>query len=116
MKKIILLFSVGVVSVYSCTYKKGDVVPSVEKCDSVSYVSEIRSITTTYCQPIHGSGCHEAGSAVGDYSTYSGLKAKVDNGSLYNRVVDSRTMPPAGLTDDNVKKINCWLKQGALNN
>ena len=116
MKKIIFLFGVGMIFTFACTYKKGGVAPSVEKCDSISYIADIHTITVTYCQPVHGSGCHEAGSVAGDYTSYAGLKAKVDNGTLYNRVVDSRTMPPAGLTDDCVKKISCWLKQGALNN
>ena len=117
MKKIILLYSVIIFFIPSCTKKKADISKVIDPCDStIHYGSNIHIITNTYCQPAHGSGCHQSGSTVGDYSTYSGLKAKVDNGSLYHRVVDSRTMPPAGLTDANVYKINCWIKQGALNN
>lgn len=115
MKKVIILFAVLLIWA-SCTYKKGEVPFKDTECDStISYSSQIAPLITTYCI-----GCHSAGGpGSGDFSTYAGLKLKADNGTLKNRIVDIKDMPQAGsppLSEDERKLINCWIKQGALNN
>jgi len=83
------------------------------KINSV-YSSDIKPIIEGSCL---SSGCHNSGSANGDFTTYPGLKAKVDNGSLDNRVIQQKNMPLTGaLSMDDLKKIKCWLNSGAPNN
>lgn len=82
-----------------------------------SYADDIVPIIASNCASI--SGCHKAGSANGDFTTYTGLKVDVDNGKIFTRVVDTKTMPisPVNpLSDSDISKIDCWINQGAPNN
>ncbi len=119
MKKIFIFYALALF-IISCKYDKGQlpVKKITSVCDStVSYSIIIAPLTTTNCSN-PGPGCHESGSSYGDFTFYAGLKAKVNNGSLLNRVVNhnGNPMPPAGLTNDQISKLNCWIKQGGLNN
>ncbi len=102
--------------VFSCKKKdKKDGLNNLD-CSAISsgYASNIKPIIDGNCL---SSGCHNAGSANGDFTTYAGLKAKVDNGSVDNRVIQQKTMPLSGsLAMDDLKKIKCWLNSGAPNN
>ena len=114
MKKSIGLFSVLTIVFASCTYTKVDLPVKEETCDStISYVNDIVPIVTANC-----TGCHSAGFASGDFTTYAGLKAKADNGTLKNRVVTQRDMPeaPNTMSDSARSVIRCWIVQGAPNN
>lgn len=85
-------------------------------CSTISsaYNANIRPIINANCM---SSGCHNAGSVHGDFSTYAGVKAKVDNGSMNTRVLEDKNMPPSGpLPLDARKKIKCWIENGAPNN
>lgn len=86
---------------------------------TISYSATIAPIISTNCST--SSGCHGAGSVNGDYTVYSGLFAKVTNNSLNNRVVvvkDMATFPilSTPLSSADISKIDCWIKQGGLNN
>ncbi|MCW3103221.1 MAG: cytochrome c [Bacteroidetes bacterium] len=116
MKKLFLLIPV-IGSIAACTSEKGPVpVKDTDNCDStISYSADIAPIMTDYCISCHTAG----GSGTGDFTTYTELKQKADNGSLKNRVVDLKDMPQAGsptISEDQRKMINCWIKQGAPNN
>lgn len=114
MKKIIGLFSVVTLAFASCTNTKVDVPVKEETCDSIiSYANDIVPIVTAKC-----TGCHSAGFASGDFTSYSVLKAKADNGTLKNRVVTQRDMPeaPNTMSDSARAVIRCWIVQGAPNN
>ncbi|CAN5240075.1 hypothetical protein BH09BAC5_BH09BAC5_11390 [soil metagenome] len=77
-----------------------------------SYSKDIAPMITANCMP-----CHKAGSMKGDWTTYAGLKTSVDNGSFEKHVLVKKDMPPKKpLTEDDVKKIRCWLKNGSQNN
>lgn len=81
---------------------------------SPSYNSEIKPIINANCI---SSGCHNAGSSNGDYTTYAGLKAVASTGTLESRVIINKTMPPTGpLSLEDRKKIKCWISSGASNN
>lgn len=85
-------------------------------CSTISsaYNANIKPIIDANCI---SSGCHNSGSNNGDFTSYAGLKGKADNGSLENRVLDKKDMPPSGaLSLDDRKKIKCWIENGALNN
>ena len=121
MKKTLLLVSISFIVLYisSCTFDKGEVPPPSFKCDStVHFQPTIDSIVVTSCMPPHGgSGCHESGSTNGDYTSYAGLKAKVDNGKLMEQVVTLKLMPQgATLPQADIDRIHCWIIQGGLNN
>ena len=84
-----------------------------------SYMNDILPIVNATCAL---AGCHEAGFVNGDFTTYDGLKSKVDNGSLLQRAVEDKEMPPANsngpteLTEEQIKLFNCWIEDGAPNN
>lgn len=83
--------------------------------DTVFDPKSIQVLVTQYCS--YQSGCHEEGSINGDFTTYQGIKAKADNGSLYIRVVVNRDMPPlysfTYLDSCQVKEFYLWIKEGA---
>jgi len=108
--------------VSSCTYDKSDE-PQPEVCDSlnVSYSTDIMPIIMLNCAISFA--CHvKGGSAPGDFMIYADLKAKADNGTLKNRVVVLKDMPPiysngpTSLADSSIQKIDCWIKDGAPQN
>ncbi|MBL7913346.1 MAG: hypothetical protein JNJ41_19945 [Bacteroidia bacterium] len=119
MKKRLFIFillpaALGLLSNCKKKEKKDDL--NNLDCSAINsgYSSDIKPIIAANC---NSSGCHNAGSANGDLTTYNGIKAKVDNGSLDNRVIQQRTMPLSGsLAMDDLKKIKCWLNSGAPNN
>lgn len=97
--------------------EKGPIPLKADLCDSVvSYSTNIAPIITAKCAI---PGCHDAGAFDGDYTTYSDLKIRADDGRLKNSVVVLKSMPKAGytaLTELEISEINCWIEQGALNN
>lgn len=85
-------------------------------CDSVSsaYSADVKPLIIANCT---AAGCHNAGSARGDFTTYAGLKAVADNGQLNQRVNERRDMPPSGsLSREDRLKIKCWITHGAPDN
>jgi uncharacterized membrane protein len=105
---LLLLIFVGA----GCTNEKAIPTPCT---GTISYSNDIKQIIDNNCVT-----CHSAGNTDGDFTTYEGLKLKAESGSLKNRVVVQKNMPPAGsdsaMTSLNIQKINCWLLQGAPNN
>lgn len=112
-KIILLTFSISILLFAGCNNE--DPLDNID-CTVVnaSYSANISPIINANCI---SSGCHNIGSTVGDLTTYNGLKAKVNNGSLSSRVVQQKNMPPSQpLSLDNLKKIKCWINSGAPNN
>jgi hypothetical protein len=90
--------------------------PNDPDCSKVNatYSAGIRPIISANCL---SSGCHNSGSANGDFTGYAGLKAKVNNGSLDSRVIRQKNMPPTGaLSNSDLVKIKCWINSGAGDN
>ncbi len=110
---ILLTVATGSLIITGC--KKEETLDNVD-CSkgNSSYAANIRPIINGNCL---SSGCHNTGSVNGDFTTYNGLKAKADNGSLNTRVVQQKNIPPSqSLSLDNLKKIKCWINSGAPNN
>lgn len=89
-------------------------------CDTanVTYNSSIKSIITDKCQ-----GCHSGSSPAGgyDFSTYAGVKARVNDGKLWgavNQVAGYSAMPKNGnkLSTCELDKLKIWINAGAPNN
>jgi hypothetical protein len=105
---LIVLFAL----IYSCKKNNEEEI----NCSGVSpsYNTEIKPIINSNCL---SSGCHNAGSVNGDFTTYDGLKTVASSGALEKRVVIDKTMPATGpLSLADRKKIKCWISSGAANN
>ena len=110
---LIISLSVCIVSLSSC--KKKDEYKNLD-CSSInsSYTASIKPIIDANCT---SSGCHDAGSANGNYTTYEGLLIRVNNGTLSTRVLYTKDMPKnSSLSLEDRQKIKCWLDAGAQKN
>ena len=98
-----------------CYYDVEEELYPVVVVDSATYTTDIRPIINASCAI---SGCHiPGGTGVGDFTSYEGVKLKVDQGSFRTRVLDQRNMPPGfALIGSDLQKIEIWLNDGALNN
>ncbi|MCF8277348.1 MAG: hypothetical protein K9J17_11505 [Flavobacteriales bacterium] len=85
-------------------------------CDTsaVSFATDIMPMIQGNCV----SGCHVAGgSGNGIFENYAEVKAKVDNGSMLQRVVVVKDMPTGTpLTSCQVNQMQAWILNGAPNN
>lgn len=119
-----LLIAAGlmVLVIFSCTNKKGKMVPSssnptssgTNSCDTITYAKHIAPIMSSSCN-----SCHSAGNPLGDLTNYSGVKLKVDDGSFKQKVLVDKTMPKSPvspLSQKQLEMIQCWLDKGAPNN
>ncbi len=107
----------------ACTNKKGKVTPSTNKpsagssaCDTVTYAKHVLPIINASCA---FSGCHVAGFPLGDFTSYAGVKIKVDEGKIRQKVLLDKSMPKTPtppLTQKQLDIISCWLEKGAPNN
>jgi hypothetical protein len=121
----------GLAWLQSCSFHNidDDVKPQdINPCDTmaVSYADTIQVIITRNCgDPANGS-CHfpaPAGNGI-DFTTYAGIKAKVDEGKVFARVFDRvpSQMPPdysngpRALSDCEQILLRRWIDAGAPNN
>lgn len=89
-------------------------------CDSVaiSYTTDVKPILTSKCVGCHSTNANSGGVAI---ETYTQVKAQVDNGMLactVNHEAGCSAMPQnAGqLPACELKAINVWISEGALDN
>jgi len=79
---------------------------------NLSYTLNIKSIIDQQCISCHLTGSGVAG-AVGDYSTYEGIKTYLDNDKVLDRVVVRKDMPQGGgMSQGQRDSINCWIDAG----
>ena len=112
-KGILIISFLALLAIQSC--KKKDPLDNVD-CSKVNaaYAVNVKPIINANCV---SSGCHNANSVNGDFTSYAGLKAKADNGSLNSRVIQQKTMPPSSpLSLSDLKSIKCWIDSGSPNN
>lgn len=87
------------------------------QCDTtaVSYADDIVPLLQGQCNT---AGCHTAGgTGNGIFENHAAVLAKVNNGSMQDRVLDQRDMPPAGtLSDCQIATFQAWLTAGAPDN
>ncbi len=88
---------------------------TVDNNEPISFMREVNPIIKNNCAT---AGCHEPrGFGNGNFETYAGIKAKVDNGSLERRAITDKTMPAAGpLPQRQLDILKAWIDQGAPNN
>ena len=129
----LLLTGVLLIVSYACTYNKGEVVNPgcTTVISNVSFSAEIQPILTINCAT---AGCHSGNTPKGNLNlevskAYAALskpgKGYIDTNNprysvFYSSLVSSTApMPPAGqnpLSACDLKRIEIWMKEGALDN
>ncbi len=118
---------------YACTYNKGEIVNPVcaDVIEEVSFSADIQPILTANCAT---SGCHSGNDPEGNLNLETGKSyaelSKQGTGYidvatpkysvLYSSLVStSSPMPPLGqqpLSPCDLKRIEIWMSEGALDN
>lgn len=80
---------------------------------ALTYTNGIKPVFDTYCAT---AGCHVSGGAPGNFTSYSGIQPKVNDGSIEQRSIVDRDMPPAGMPSCDRAKLKAWLDAGAPQN
>lgn len=122
IKTLAVLLLSGMTMLTSCYYDNEEELYEYynqsNPCDTsnVSFANDIMPMIQGNCI----TGCHVAGgsaSGSGIFENYAEVKAKVDNGSLLNRVVVVQDMPSGGsLTDCQISQVQAWILNGGPNN
>lgn len=100
---------------YSCKWDHMDPIYNCSNVDA-TWTTGVAPIIASHCAI---AGCHESGATMGDYTTYQGVKAKVDNGTFELRVFQLQVMPPASqpdLTEEEYAQLKCWFESGSPQN
>lgn len=119
MKKILLyVTAVGCLVWQSgCYYDKEEELYPISQCDTtnVTWNNGIRDLIQLECST---SGCHVGGGlGNGVFDSYAAVKAKYDNGSLRERVLVQKNMPPdEPLSDCQLSRMEAWINNGAPEN
>jgi hypothetical protein len=104
---ILFVFSLGLVSLLSCTIDKFETDP----CLSVSYSETVHRVVEKKCAT---AGCHVPGFQPGDFTSYDVLKKKAEEGKIQLTVFKLGNMPPVEkLTVDEKAVLKCWIESGA---
>lgn len=85
------------------------------KLTCATFEEDIMPIFETYC---NSSGCHGNGQSAsrGNFTSYTGINNKYINGSLNNRVLIQKNMPPSGsLSVEELRLFQCWIDSLAPN-
>lgn len=125
---LFLFFASVVVLVPACTNDELPAPVAPEVCDTITptYDADVKTIIDESCAY---SGCHDGAGGIGpgNYGSYNGIKAVLENNRFRTRIfdpeVDFQLMPPLPSTyPDHVQKdslttaeretIECWLNQG----
>jgi hypothetical protein len=114
MKYFILLTGIIFIYFQSCTSDKRELAQPKVTCEysqqDLKYSGLIKTIIDNNCVPCHFAG----GPANGDFTTYAGIKAKVDAGTFRQRVIVLRNMPiTTSLSACDLNAIHDWLNANA---
>ena len=115
--RIILLLNFVLVLVSSCYYDNGEALfPNADiNCDTVN-VNFTPVASEIIYQSCATTNCHVAGTGRVLLTNYDEIKSTIDNGLFVQRTIYAQDMPPQGpLSPCNIKKLNAWINNGALN-
>jgi hypothetical protein len=113
MKKFFLFLILTACSFCSCENKKALPTP-LDLCDRISFSENVEPILNIHCAV---SGCHVSGFPPGDFTTYEGVHAQIENGFFQSKVLGDRSMPPFdSLSKEELETLQCWVDHGAPNN
>jgi hypothetical protein len=108
----VVLFT-GLLVFSSCYYDVEETLyPGFCNTQQVTYEGVIKPLVELRC---NAPACHvPGGDGEGDFSTYAGLKAKVDDGSVEEQVIVLGEMPPSGgLSSCEMDQLQIWINDGA---
>lgn len=103
-----------------------DTVACIQPGQTITYTDDMKLILQTYCTDKGFGSCHQSDADGGtfgfDFTTYAGIKEKVDDGTLVDRVFNSPGNPmpsvlstgPQTLSDCDLLKLQTWIDQGAI--
>ncbi|MBC7776283.1 MAG: cytochrome c [Phycisphaerae bacterium] len=95
-----------------CKKDDNDGPPCTLTNPDLSYTKNIKAIIDQQCISCHVTGSGVPG-IVGDYTTYEGIKSRLDNGKVLDRVVVKKDMPQGGgMSQAQRDSINCWIAAG----
>jgi len=121
MKNLLFIVLVLLIPIiHACTYDNLD---EPEFCDTISatYDLNVKAIIDASCAYV---SCHLDNAAIGDFTTYSGMLSRLDNGLIEARVIIQKDDPamgmppdyaangPIDLTQEQLDIISCWLEAG----
>ena len=111
--KKFLLLSFSLLFLSGCYYDvEKELYPASPDCTTtgITYSNTIMNIVNTNCAI---SGCHIAGTGRSDLTKYSGVNAVASNGSMRQKVLIDKSMPPLKpLSECEMLQIETWLKSG----
>ena len=114
-KQKLLLLSIlacGTLFVISCKTQKKAATEEACATPNQTYSGGVKAIIESKCAV---EGCHDKGR--GDFRVFENFKRKVDQGEVKEMVVIKKTMPPnEPLSSKEIKRIECWLKDGGKEN
>ena len=90
--------------------------PPITVCDTlqVSYSNDINPIVRNSCRI---SGCHVEGFEHGNFYDFEEIKESALSGRLWLFTAVLRSMPPSSeISSEDLKKIRCWIDDGAPDN
>lgn len=115
MKKLVFLTPL-IFILQSCYFDNEEDIYGPVSCDvsAVTFSNQVAPIINSSCAT---TGCHvSGGSGPGNFTVFSELIAKVNNGSFENRVLIQKTMPPnSPLPDCDLQILQAWIDNGAPN-
>lgn len=115
MMKIILFvvlypLMIGTVLIFGTGAQKPIASYQDEKIEKITFEKDIKPIMNTYCG---GTFCHHGKPSL--WMNYETVKAAVDKGTFYDRVIDKKDMPKRKpLPAKEYELIKKWLENGAL--
>lgn len=111
LKQISSICVVGLFFLTATSCKKDDD-KFTPMCDgsNPTYNGEIKAIIDANCT---ASGCHNAGSSNGAWTSYQNMKPVLDNGKFEKQVLIDQTMPKnSSLSESTLNTIQCWVDNG----
>ena len=115
MKIVVFYFSISFI-LFSCKKDNTSSAPipleeNKATCTTISYKNTIAPLFSTYCKSCHNSNYKAADVNLSDYES---IKNEAEKSLL---VIKDGSMPPSGkLSETMIQQIECWIKQGKLNN
>ena len=104
----ILAITVASLLLVTCKKSNTDTTPTITCDGTVTYTASAKALIDKNCT---SSGCHNAGSSRGDFTSYSGIKPFLTSGDFYKEVITTKDMPRgSSLSTDEYNALYCWSK------
>lgn len=114
MTKTSLLTAAIIISLSSCYYDVESELYQNQVCNTpatIDYATDVAPVIAAACGT---PSCHATGgTGTGNFETYEGVKAKVDDGSFEDRTFVQKNMPPTPLNTCDLELLQAWVAAGA---